>query len=272
MRISRPGGGLFAGTGVGQRHSNATDGDGDRIVRRIRLGVDVARIDLRLRPDGVLASVTIASETTQPLSAMTIERIVGDHARLGALVFRTPAVTPEEAVGYRRSGFVVVSELRLLTRDLDPTNGPDRAARRLHRARASDLAGCAAVDRRAFGPDHCFDRHDLAAALDATDRARLRLVSDLAHADRDFRPVAAFAITGRAGRRGYLQRLAVDPSLQGQGVGTALVLDALRWCHRRGARRVVVNTSTENARALSLYRGLGFVDAPLELLLMERRV
>ncbi len=270
MRISRPGGGLFASTGVDPQQPDTLGSDGDRIVRRIRSGHDIARIDLRRRADGALFSVTIASETTQPLSTITIDRIVDDHARRGATVFRTPAITTEEAVGYRRSGFVVISVLRLLTRDLE--GSVTRADRHLERARAGDLRSCAAVDRRAFGPEHCFDRHDLAAALDATDRSRLRLVSDLAQAGRPSRPVAAFAVTGRADRRGYLQRLAVDPSLQGQGVGTALVLDSLGWCQRRGARRVVVNTSTENTRALSLYRGLGFVDTPLELLLMERRV
>ena len=35
------------------------------------------------------------------------------------------------------------------------------------------------------------------------------------------------AITGRDTRQGFLQRLAVAPEHQGQGLGTALVLDAL---------------------------------------------
>lgn len=270
MRISRPGTGLLAGTGPDQRRNHLTR-DGERVVRRIRLGPDVARVDLRWRADGTIASVTIASETTRPLSSTTIDHIIDEHARQGATTFRTPAITTEEATSYTRSGFVVTSVLRLLTHDLlaPPPQHlahpqfPSRTVQ-LRRARAVDLVACADVDRRAFGAEPSFDRHDLAAALDATDRSRLRVVRQTA--------VTAFAVTGRAGRRGYLQRLAVDPQLQGQGAGTTLVLDALRWCHTHGAKRVVVNTSTENARALSLYRGLGFVDAPLDLLLMERRV
>ena len=269
MRISRPGAGLLAGAGIEQRPDQPAD-DGERVVRRVRSGPDVARVDLRRRADGTVISVTIASETTRPLASITVDRIVDEHTRGGASVFRTPAITADEAVNYTRSGFHVISVLRLLTHDLQPHKpkrqplGLPTTDVRLRRARAVDLSACAQVDRRAFGPEPSFDRHDLAAALDATDRSRLRVVRES--------DVTAFAVTGRAGRRGYLQRLAVDPQLQGRGAGTALVLDALRWCQSHGARRVVVNTSTENIRALSLYRGLGFIDAPLELLLMERRV
>ena len=265
MRMSRPGAGLLAATGFDQRRTDRA-GDGERVVRRVRSGPDLARVDIRQRADGTLATVTIASETTHPLASITIDHIVDEHARRGATVFRTPAITVDEAAGYTRSGFVVTSVLRLLTHDLAPRD-PLRSLSTpvaLRRARAVDLPACADVDRRAFGPEPSFDRHDIAAALDATDRSRFRVVRE--------RSVTAFAVTGRAGRRGYLQRLAVDPQSQGHGIGTALVLDALRWCQTHGSRRVVVNTSTSNVRALSLYRGLGFVDAPLELLLMERRV
>ena len=122
-----------------------------------------------------------------------------------------------------------------------------------------------AIDEGAFGPQRCFDHHDLAAALDATERSRLRIAIDAIGT-----PIG-FAITGRAGRRGYLQRLAVDPERTGNGIGAALVLDGLAWCQRRGVRRTVVNTQEDNGRALALYRRLGFVDMALDLLLLERQ-
>ena len=65
-------------------------------------------------------------------------------------------------------------------------------------------------------------------------------------------------MTGRAGRRGFLQRLAVDPAREGHGLGRALVLDGLVWLRRRGVERVVVNTQEANQRALALYEQLGF--------------
>ena len=45
--------------------------------------------------------------------------------------------------------------------------------------------------------------------------------------------VVAYAITGRAGDIGYLQRLAVDPDHHHRGIGSALVLDSLGWARRR---------------------------------------
>ena len=72
------------------------------------------------------------------------------------------------------------------------------------------------------------------------------------------REIVGYAITGRAGPRGYLQRLAVDPLLQRRGIGAALVRDGLRWLRRWGAREVLVNTQVDNRAALALYEALGF--------------
>jgi ribosomal protein S18 acetylase RimI-like enzyme len=74
--------------------------------------------------------------------------------------------------------------------------------------------------------------------------------------------IAGYAITGRAGGHGFLQRLAVHPTWQRRGVGRALVIDGLAWLERRGVERVVVNTQLENRKALALYEGLGFRREP----------
>ena len=67
----------------------------------------------------------------------------------------------------------------------------------------------------------------------------------------------------------YLQRLAVRPGVQRQGMGTELVVDALRWSQRHGARSVLVNTQEHNHRALALYEQLGFVRQPDGLDVLE---
>ena len=79
-----------------------------------------------------------------------------------------------------------------------------------------------------------------------------------ASSDEDAPALSAYCISGRSGRRGYLQRLAVSARWQGHGLGILLVADSLRWLKRGGARAVAVNTHPENERALSLYERCGF--------------
>jgi ribosomal-protein-alanine N-acetyltransferase len=82
--------------------------------------------------------------------------------------------------------------------------------------------------------------------------------------------VVGYAICGRAGRSGYLQRLAVRPEDQGRGVGRALVADGLAWLARRHVEDVLVNTQESNHRAIGLYRSLGFEPDRSELIVLER--
>ena len=60
-----------------------------------------------------------------------------------------------------------------------------------------------------------------------------------------------FAITGKAGTTGYLQRIAVHPECQRLGIGRQLVDDALEWLMRRGTSRALVNTGVDNLAALA---------------------
>jgi ribosomal protein S18 acetylase RimI-like enzyme len=82
--------------------------------------------------------------------------------------------------------------------------------------------------------------------------------------------MVGFSVNGRAGRVGYIQRLAVDPDVRRRGVGRVLVVDALTWMHRRQLDDALVNTGSDNTAALELYRGLGFVELPEPLLVLER--
>src|SRR5436190_634893 len=110
-------------------------------------------------------------------------------------------------------------------------DGEARAARRRRRraqggsalVRARDAARTAvlALDHIAFGADG-FDTAALDAALHATTAVRLRAVG------RGSMP-QGYAITGAAGRRGYVQRLAVHPDARRRGIGGALLVDGLRW-------------------------------------------
>jgi ribosomal protein S18 acetylase RimI-like enzyme len=121
-----------------------------------------------------------------------------------------------------------------------------------------------AVDTRAFSTFWRLDEMGLEEALAATPTSRFRVATS---ADGS---VVAYSIWGRASRRGYLQRLAVDPDHQRQRFGAVLVVDGLRWLRRRGGDRAVVNTQVDNDEAVALYAGLGFERQPGGLVVLER--
>ena len=79
----------------------------------------------------------------------------------------------------------------------------------------------------------------------------------------------AFAISGRAGTRGYLQRVAVDPRARRQGFGRILVTDALGWMRRHRVTTALVNTATDNVAARALYNSFGFRRRDAELKVLE---
>lgn len=57
--------------------------------------------------------------------------------------------------------------------------------------------------------------------------------------------------------------LAVDPAVQGRGVGRALVSACLDRARELGLRGLVLSTPAQNSRAHDLYERMGFVRDPL---------
>jgi ribosomal protein S18 acetylase RimI-like enzyme len=180
----------------------------------------------------------------------------------------TAALHPQEAAPFLQVGFTEYDRLSVLSHpltDMDPPRRrPDRSVR-LRRARAADRTAALAVDERAFPPFWQLDADGLHEAIHATPASRFRV------ATRDGRLVG-YAVTGRAGTQGFLQRLATDPDHAGTGIGSALVLDALRWATRRRVHRVLVNTQHGNRRALDLYRRIGFEPTPTDLVVLTRSI
>lgn len=64
---------------------------------------------------------------------------------------------------------------------------------------------------------------------------------------------------GRVRHVALLGTLAVDPRRHGQGVGRAMLEDAIERLRSEGVRRVELYAESDNARALRFYRRLGFV-------------
>lgn len=197
----------------------------------------------------------------RPVSAESLNRCLELVAERGYRAVITNALAPEEQHGYIQVGFQVHERLHLLTRSLDTIPERGRSIP-LRRGRRRDEDAIVAIDTAAFAPFWRLDRAGIVEAQAATPSSRLRVAGS---------PPMGFAITGRAGRRGYLQRLAVHPDHHHRGIGTALVIDALHWLRRRGVHTAVVNTQEANQVALDLYRHLGFTPEPDGLAVLSYR-
>jgi len=197
-------------------------------------------------------------------SAAAIARCVDDLVGRGYRAALTSALTYGEQQPFLDAGFVVHERLHLLRHDLSPRPEASRPPEgmRLRRGRRRDREAALRVDAAAFSPFWRFDGRGLDDARAATPSSRFRVaIGD---------DVVGYAVTGRAGSLGYLQRLAVQPEHHRRGIGHALVLDALQWARRRGATSVLVNTQETNTDAVRLYEGMGFTREAYGLAVLER--
>ncbi len=192
-------------------------------------------------PEGPVPSLGFVRWAMDELAARGFSRVV------------TNALSTHEQVAFVGAGFQIREELCLLGHDL--VQLPYAAPAHHRRARLADYREVLDLDARAFPSFWHLDERGLADAIGATPRSRFRVAP---------RPdgVVAYALTGRAGRRGFLQRLAVHPRYRRQGLGAALVVDALGWLRRRRVERVLVNTPSTNHAAMALYESLGFHREP----------
>ncbi|MGD9998998.1 MAG: GNAT family N-acetyltransferase [Ilumatobacteraceae bacterium] len=182
--------------------------------------------------------------------------------RRGFTALRTGALSTRQAEQAERAGLRCVQELALL--EMHDPRPSTTVTRRTRRLRARHLAAAADIDRAAFGPEWWLDGAMLADVGRATPIHRSRIIGGPPGT-----AVGGFLVSGRAGRNGYIQRLAVRPDLQRRGLATDLMNDALQWMHRARLQRSYVNTHVGNEPALDLYRGLGFVELSERLRVFE---
>lgn len=251
----------------------------------------------RVRPwsyDPSVAQLTFIDHGVVP-SSPVLQVWLGEMRAHGFSSVRTGAVTDAGADVLHRQGFTTLQTLSLLDLSLigwrpprstrGPSTGADVAslarsgAIRSRRLRVRERDAAAAVDIAAFGAQWAIDRIGIDETCSATPTHRARTI-DNSDADVDgdvdgdivSRPLAGYAITGRADHHGYLQRLAVHPASQGRGVGLDLTIDSLTWMQRRRLTRAVVNTHTDNEVALALYQRVGFRVLPQGLSVLVRRL
>lgn len=200
-------------------------------------------------------------------SAAEVQRSIEAAAAAGYRAVFTAALGPADAEPFLDAGFSVHERLHLLVRPVVEPPRP-KSGTTVRRGRRDDHPEILAVDHAAFPEFWRLDAAGLDDALTATPSSRLRVV-----VDPDLAPgLVAYAVTGRAGARGYLQRLAVLPVAQRRGIASALVADGLAWLRRWGGREVLVNTQEGNASALALYDALGFRRQDDGLAVLWRRI
>ncbi len=191
-------------------------------------------------------------------------------AELGYTTVRSGALNESQVGALLPHGFRERQRLALLEhplrRDTTQLVLASRAAG-LHRLRDAAHSAAADVDRAAFTEPWALDAPGIADVCAATRRHRARCATVTGTGTGK---LIAYAVSGRDGRLGFLQRLAVHPDHQRTGLGAVLVDDALRWAWRWRCERMLVNTDVANERALALYVRHGFVRLPTVLTVLER--
>jgi len=119
------------------------------------------------------------------------------------------------------------------------------------------------IDAAAFTSFWRFDEHGMTEALEATGNSETLIIRDA-----DGGP-AGFAIVGYGSAVAYLQRVAVHPTWQGQGMGRSLVRAAARRARKSGAKIMLLNTQFDNEPAIRLYEAEGFTLLPDPLSLLR---
>jgi ribosomal-protein-alanine N-acetyltransferase len=120
---------------------------------------------------------------------------------------------------------------------------------RLRPVGANDLDLIGQIDQAAFTAPWAYARRELIYLLMSSSHS---IVAELGS-----QPVG-YAISDVKAGIGQVIRLAVLPSVQGQGVGQLMLVDAVNACHAAGATLISLNTQASNANAQHLYEATGF--------------
>jgi ribosomal protein S18 acetylase RimI-like enzyme len=70
--------------------------------------------------------------------------------------------------------------------------------------------------------------------------------------------VVATVMVGHDGHRGWFYYLAVDPALQGRGLGRAMTQAAEAWLTARGIAKAQLMVRADNDRVRAFYEALGY--------------
>ena len=70
--------------------------------------------------------------------------------------------------------------------------------------------------------------------------------------------IIATCMAGYEGHRGWINYLAVEPELQGKGIGKRIMNEAERLLKTRGCPKINLQIRTSNSEAIAFYASLGY--------------
>jgi ribosomal protein S18 acetylase RimI-like enzyme len=159
----------------------------------------------------------------------------------GLLVVPRPSVAGRE-LALRRGGTLDHSEHALLL-DGEPTDGPSDPDITVRQATVADADAV---------------RRILQAAFDWTPSDLDQLVGrDTLVVELRGKPVGTVRVA-QDGDTGGIYGFAVEPALQGRGIGRDVLRRCCRMLRAQGMRRVGLEVAVDNERALGLYTSIGF--------------
>lgn len=162
----------------------------------------------------------------------------------------SPALYPSAVRIWERSGYRELLRLNVMEKVVRPT--PEDPGW-ITTTPEPDFAALEGVDRLAF------DRfwHMGAGGLVEAFRATPRSVVVEARQDGN---LLGYAMIGSQAGSCFVQRVAVDPSSRGQGLGSAMLKRSEAWARQIGATTMILNVRPDNEQARSLYQRHGFGD------------
>ncbi len=178
----------------------------------------------------------------------------------GATAVLSPPLPRSAQKTWRQADFLPHSSLALMRRNLGPVPPPTHL---VIAGTEEDVTEALRIDAAAFDRFWRFDESALAEAIAATPQSVLQVVKAPNGG------LAGYAVTGAGSTLAYLQRVAVDPRFQGNGIGRSLIRASARWAKKSGATSIMLNTQVENEAAIRLYESEGYdtLDEPLEVLI-----
>ena len=148
------------------------------------------------------------------------------------------------------SGFENRQGIVMLEWQYQPWASSDAQGIRIRKMEAADLPEVERTDAAAFPP---LWQNPLDTLHRGFNQSLYATVAEDEHG------IVGYQISTGGHARAHLARLAVHPSMQGRGVGRAIISDLFKAMYQYGIPRLSVNTQSDNQVSLSLYKRMGFL-------------